>query len=475
MVVTNQKPAPIDKYKRTKMIITLGPAVETYEEILAIIQAGANGVRLNCSHGSTEERAKQVKLIKKAAEASNKPVAIILDLQGPKLRLGGFEGVATIKTGQQVSFGFGADYAKDQILPLQYDLSKKMQRGDSLYLHDGALKLEVNSIKDGIIRAKALNNGTVVKNQGVNVPDTNFGGDVITEKDRADIAFGSSHEADYIALSYVQSAEDIKKLKLILKNLGSSTKIIAKIETKAAIENLNEIILETDAVMVARGDLAVETLPESVPLTQRKIIAAGRSHAKPVIVATQLLASMTSSSEPTRAEVSDVATAVLLGADCLMLSDETAVGINPLNATSALKRIIVHTEQHSLDYLHKTKNSAGRQSAISSAIINLAENVHANAIVAETKSGATALNISALRPKLPVLAVTSLQSTANQLSIVYGVKSYLRLDDAQAAVKLTNWLHKSKILAKGDIVVSCSGQYPGVVGTTDTIKVRIIQ
>jgi pyruvate kinase len=475
MVDSNQKPAPIDKYKRTKMIITLGPSIETYEEILAIIQAGANGIRLNCSHGSPEERRERINFIRKASKASNKPVAVILDLQGPKLRLGNFEGVITIKAGQQVSFAVDANFEKEQIVPLQYDLSQKVQRGDSLSLHDGMVKFEVNSVKDGIVYAKALNGGTIVKNQGVNAPDTNFGGDVITTKDKQDIAFGADQGVEYIALSYVQSAEDIRNLRRILKNLGSMAKIIAKIETKSATNNLEEIIIEADAVMVARGDLAVETLPESVPLTQRKIIHLGRIHAKPTIVATQLLASMTSSNEPTRAEVSDVATAVLLGADCLMLSDETAVGINPRSATSILKRVIVHTEQNSMDYTYQTQRLPGRQSAISSAIISLAEDVRAAAIVAETKSGATALNISALRPRLTIIAVTSLQMTANQLAIVYGIKSYLRPDDAQAAYKLTNWLYRNKILAQGDVVVTCSGQYPGVVGTTDTIKVRIIE
>ena len=475
MVESISKPAPLNKYKRTKMITTLGPSTDTYEEILAMLQAGANGVRLNCSHGSLDEKAIQITHAKKAANALAKPISIIMDLQGPKLRLGEFEGVISIKAGQQLSFSYKSDFEESKIIPLQYDLSKKIKRGDRLFLKDGSLKTTVTSVHEKVIHTRAENSGTIIKNQGVNVPDTDFAGDVLTEKDKEDVSFGASQQVDYIALSYVQSKKDLNNLKNLLKNLGSSAKIIAKIETKAAIDNLEEIIVESDAVMVARGDLAVETLPESVPLNQRRIIALSRLHAKPTIVATQLLGSMTNASEPTRAEVSDVATAVLLGADCLMLSDETAIGKNPLRATTILKKVIIYTEQNTPEVHYEPPINTGRQSAIASAIIALAKDVGASAIVAETKSGATALHISARRPSLPIVAVTSSATVANQLAIVYGIKSYLRPDDEQAAQKLTNWLHRNQILARGEVVVTCSGQYPGVVGTTDTIKVRVVE
>jgi pyruvate kinase len=261
----------------------------------------------------------------------------------------------------------------------------------------------------------------------------------------------------------------------MLKNLGSNAQIIAKIETRAAIENIEAIIGEADAVMIARGDLAIETMPESVPLEQRNIIGLGMRHKKPTIVATQMLASMTESPEPTRAEVSDVATAVIVGADAVMLSDETANGKYPIEAVNVMKRVLKYTETNSVvkaTFPHYEEHT--RQSAISRAVMSLATEIGAKAIVAETKSGATAVQITSLRPEIPVIAVTSDDRVGNQLAIVYGVKSYVRPVDKFAATKLTNWLRHKMVLKEGDIVVTASGQHPGVVGTTDTIKVRVI-
>lgn len=231
--------------------------------------------------------------------------------------------------------------------------------------------------------------------------------------------------------------------------------------------------------MIARGDLAVETPPESVPIIQRQLIGLGVKYAKPTIVATQMLFSMTEMPEPTRAEVSDVATAVLVGADCVMLSDETASGRYPVRSVEVMKRVIVYTEQNApvkaVFVDESVSRGLTRQEAISTAVVRLAKNVRANAVVAETKSGSTALQIASQRSELPLIAVTSDGRVANQLAIVYSCKSYVRPDDKFAAQKLTNWLRASKVLGAGDIIVSCSGQYPGVVGTTDTIKVRVLE
>lgn len=252
---------------------------------------------------------------------------------------------------------------------------------------------------------------------------------------------------------------------------------MAKIETKAAVENIESIIEAADAVMIARGDLAIETEPESVPIVQRKIIELGQKHAKPTVVATQMLSSMSETPQPTRAEVSDVATAVLGGADCVMLSDETASGKYPIEAVQVMKRVILYTQANmpSSTMAFAKPDKTTRQGAICSAIISLASSVGANAIVAETRSGETALQIACRRPDLPVIAVTSDVRVANQLAIVFGLKSYVRPDDKFAAAKLTNWLKRNKVLKPGNVVVTCSGQYPGVVGTTDTIKVRAIE
>ncbi len=468
---------PVTKFKRTKIIATVGPATDSYEQILALIKAGTNGIRLNFSHGTHDERERQIKWIRKAAKEYGKPVAIIQDLHGPKIRLGDFEGIINVVTGQSLTFKYQADFERSGYIPTQYDLSKKVKRGERLYLYDGKVRTTVTSVKDGIVHARAENNGILIKRKGINLPDTDFEGDIITTKDKQDITFGSTHDMDYVALSFVQTATDVRNLRKMLKNLGNSARIIAKIETKAAVENLEEIVAETDAVMIARGDLAIETAPESVPIVQRTIIGMGMRYAKPTIVATQMLASMTETPEPTRAEVSDVATAVILGADCVMLSDETANGQYPIEAVEVMKRVILYTQANQPLTVNWPEYIAyqSRQSAICQAIIELAETIKAKAIVAETKSGATALQLSARRPTRPIIAVTSDARVAQQMAITYGTKSYVRPDDKMAATKLTNWLRSSKVLDKGDMIVTASGQYPGVVGTTDTIKVRVLE
>jgi pyruvate kinase len=467
---------PLQNFKRTKIIATVGPSTNSYKAIKGLIFSGANGIRLNFSHGSHEERTQQIQWIRKASQEVGKPVAIVQDLQGPKVRLGDFEGIVNVAKGQSLRFAFNADFKATGNLPTQYDLSKKVKRGERLYLYDGKVHTVVTSVREGIVYAEAENDGILIKRKGINLPDTDFGGDIITAKDRADLVYGSSQDIDFVALSFVQTAEDIHKLRKILQSMNSTAKIIAKIETKAAVDNIEEIVKASDAVMIARGDLAVETPAESVPVVQRQIIGLGLRFAKPTIVATQMLASMTEMSEPTRAEVSDVATAVLIGTDCVMLSDETANGAYPIEAVSVMKRVVLYTEANiPLKVTWPEYENHTKQASISKAVISLAENVQATAIVAETKSGATAMQIASLRSEIPLIAVTSDVRTAQQLAIVYDIKSYVRPIDPHAAQKLTDWLRKNKVLSKGDIVVTASGRYPGVVGTTDTIKVRVLE
>ena len=467
----------LEQAKHTKIIATVGPATNSYEAILDLIKNGANGIRLNFSHGTEEERAQQISWIRKAAREYGKPVAIIQDLQGPKIRLGDFEGVITVQKGQRLAFAYNSDYERSKIIPTQYDLSKKVKRGEKLYIFDGRIKTIVSKVSDGIVHVTAENDGILIRRKGINLPDTDFEGDVITAKDRKDIAFGSENDIDYVAQSFIQTAGDVERLRKILNSLGSHAKIIAKIETKAAVENLEEIMESADAVMVARGDLAIETSAESVPIVQRKIIGLGLAYRTPTIVATQMLASMTEAPEPTRAEVSDVATAIIVGADAVMLSDETANGKYPAESVQVMKRVILYTEANSpvkAKFDSDELYAQTRQNAIADAIIKLAHDVGARAIVAETKSGATSITISARRSDIPIIAVTSEVRTAQQLAIVYGVKSFVRPVDQYAATKLTNWLLQKHVLKKGDFIVTASGQHPGVVGSTDTIKIRLL-
>lgn len=468
-------------YKRTKIIATVGPATDSYEKIHDLIASGANGIRFNMSHGTHDERVRQTKWIRKAAKEAGKPVAIMLDLQGPKIRLGDFEGMVSVTKGQELRLDYQkpgevADVVDTNVLPIQYDLSKKVKRGERLYMFDGRVRTTVTSVADGKVHVRVENDGVVVKRKGINLPDTDFGGDIITVKDKKDLAFGSTQDIDYVAMSFVQTADDLHNLRRLMKNHNMNAKLIVKFETKSAIEHMDEVVQAADMVMIARGDLAVEAEPEVVPIVQRQLVALGLKYAKPTIVATQMLASMTDRPEPTRAEVSDVATAVMLGADCVMLSDETAAGLFPIEAVKVMKRVVRYAENNSpLRTVYPRIEDKSRQRAISHSVINLAEGIQAAAIVAETKSGATALQISSLRPNIPLIAVTSDQRTAQQLALVYDVKSFVRPVSKQAAEKLTDYLHQTKVFKKGDIVVTAAGQYPGVVGTTDTIKVRVLE
>lgn len=468
---------PVENFKRTKIIATLGPATDSYEQVLEIIKAGANGLRLNFSHGTHEEHGQRVKWVRKASKELGKPVAVIQDLQGPKIRLGDFDGVINVAEGMRLSFKYNADYAKTGHIPIQYDLSKKVKRGEKIFLYDGKVHTTVTSVQEGIVFVKAENEGILIKRKSMNLPNTDFGGDIITTKDKEDLAFGSTLDVDYVAQSFVQTADDLRAMRKLMKNHNMNAKLIVKFETRAAVDHMQEIVEEADMVMVARGDLAVETPAESVPIVQRQLVELGLRTSTPTIIATQMLQSMTEMPDPTRAEVSDVATAVLIGADCVMLSEETTVGKYPVESVAVMKRVVRYAEQHTpiRAVFPEHRDDRSRQAAISDGIIRLSETIQAKAIVAETKSGATALQIAARRPLMPIIAVTSDVRTAQQLTLVHGVKSYVRPADKMAAVKLTDWLKENKLFAKGDVIVTASGRHPGVVGTTDTIKVRVLE
>lgn len=466
--------------KRSKIYASIGPATNSYEMVLEMVKQGVNAFNMNFSHGDYEERKQQTKWIRKASGVCGKPVAIIQDLQGPKIRLGDFEGFLGVEEGQQIRLAFNASYEESGVIPIQYDLSKKVKRGDTMYLYDGKVRATVTNVIDKVIHARVENNGILLKRKGINLPDTDFGGDVITEKDRADVIFGATQDFDYVAMSFIQTAEDAKAMRKLMKMHGYEAKLIAKIETNAAISNIDSIIDEVDAVMIARGDLAYEVTPEAVPVLQRKIIGLCRQKGKLSIVATQMLASMTENPEPTRAEVSDVATSVILQADALALRDETANGKFPIESVKMMKRVILYTESHAPvktifveDAPVHAENTM--QGAIASAIITLSDELNATAIVVETKSGRTALEIARRRPARPIIAVTSSERVAQQLAVAYGVKTYTRKDEKEQTLKLTKWLRDNKVLKSGDVIISVSGKYPGVVGTTDTVKVRIVE
>jgi pyruvate kinase len=466
-------------FKRTKIVATIGPSSNSPQALEQILLAGANGLRLNFSHGTHEEHGAVVELARGLAAKHERPVAIIGDLQGPKIRVGILptDGLPFVR-GHVVRFQHGAEYDKNGVIPVQHDVSRYLKPGERIFLRDGQIEIDVEKVEKTLITGKVEAPGLLFTNQGMNLPDTDLGGDILTDKDIADIEFIVKNDVDYVALSFVQTAQDILNLKERLKKLKADVKVIAKIETAAAVENLEEIFAATDGVMMARGDLAIETKPEAVPAVQRRMVELAKHHRKPVIVATQMLESMIQSQSPTRAEVSDVATAVIEGADAVMLSGESAMGLFPVEAVAMMKRVILATEEDQLAHWAATPRelSANNQpNAISSAAVVLAAQVPAKVIIAETATGQTALNISSLRPAEPIVMVTDRKRVHNQLAIVWGGKSYLHGKPAEAADHVMRQLRLAGNVKPGDAVVVASGDHPGVPGGTSTVSIRIVQ
>ena len=471
-------------FKRTKILATIGPATNTAEKVEAIIMAGVNGCRLNCSHGSNEERDQQIKWIRVAAAKKGRSVAILQDLQGPKIRLGMLkDNRLDLMVGDEVILEAAEDYEHDgsKRVPVQYNLAEKVKVGEPLSMFDGKVKAVVREIvSTTAIKVEILNDGFIMSKKGLNLPETDFGGDILTAKDLADIEYGAGCDYDYVSLSFVQSAQDIERLKQLLLSYGSTAKVIAKIETKKAIasdQNLEEIVKAADGIMVARGDMAVEAGAEVVPIVQRRLIALCRTHAKLCIVATQMLSSMVDNPEPTRAEVSDVATAVIQGADVVMLSDETANGQYPLETVKEMKKVILYAQNHSrmaaLTRLPESESEV--YDAISEAAARMAEEIEADVIVCQTATGATAKAMAAQRPNLPIVSVTPNPRVANQLALIYANSAFVRPYSENFGYNLAEELKKSGYLqtepGKKDLLAVIVSGDKNKVGT-DTIKVR---
>lgn len=470
-------------FKRTKILATIGPAVFSEEKIEELIMAGVNGCRLNFSHGDYTERDQQIEWIRKAAAKKGRSVAILQDLQGPKIRLGEIQNNhMDVRTGDELILDNSiTTHDGSNIIPVQYNLAEKVKVGEPLSMFDGKVKSEVTEIvSNTAIKVKVLNDGFIMSHKGLNLPDTDFGGDIITEKDMADIEFGASRDFDYVALSFVQSAEDIEKLRQILLSHGSTARIIAKIETKKAIESdetMEAIVKATDGIMVARGDMAVEAGAEVVPIVQRKLIAMCREHSKLCIVATQMMGSMVENPEPTRAEVSDVANAVIQGADAVMLSDETANGKYPVETVKAMKKVILYTQNHShvSPINHEVTGNYKSYDAIANGVVSLAEKIDADVIVCQTASGATASAIAAQRPKLPIVTVTSNPRVAGQLALTYANSAFVRTYSDTYGLDLAQELKENGYLqireGKNDILAVIISGHKDTAGGTDTIHI----
>lgn len=468
-------------FKRTKILATVGPAVMNPEKIDQMVEAGVNGFRLNCSHGTDEERHEQIGWIREAAEKYGRNVAILQDLQGPKIRLGAFDSVVEVKTGEEIVLDYSAPTKEGNVFPVQYNLAEKAKVGDPVFIFDGKVHTEVIEIVSSTaIKLLVKNDGILMQKKGINLPDTNFGGDVLTSKDIDNITVGANEDYDYVAMSFVQTADDVIAVKNRLRDLGSRAMVIAKVETKSAIleENLEAIVKASDGVMVARGDLAVEAGASVVPIVQRRIIELCRKYGRISIVATQMMASMVDSPEPTRAEVSDVATAVILGADTVMLSDETAGGKYPIETIKAMRDVILYTQDNiNVDQVDvRVPEKSGVEDSISHAAVDLAATLKAKAIVAETKTGATAMSVAACRPTVEIYAITPDKRVAGQLALRYAVRSFVRPEGNKLGLLLAKEQKDKGMLGEGPArVVLVSGRQVGLSGGTDTIRVRVVE
>ena len=472
----------IPEFKRTKILATIGPATNSFEKIEQLLRAGVNGCRLNFSHGDQAERIEQVAWIRQAAKNTGKPVAILQDLQGPKIRLGVFndDQPFPVKTGDELILKHNGEF-DGQVIPVQYNLAEKVKVGEPVYIFDGKVRTEVLEIvSNQAIKVKVLNDGIIRQKKGLNLPDTDMGGDILTEKDLRDIEFGATLDLDYVALSFVQTADDINNLRQILLSHNSDAQVIAKIETKHAIreENLEEIVKASDGIMVARGDLAVEVGAEVVPVVQQKVVDLCRKHGKLVIIATQMMISMVENPEPTRSEVSDVAHAVMQGADAVMLSDESANGNYPVEAVQAMKKVILYSQENYPVRCPELEIEAATQQidVLSASAVKIAEVLNAQAIVVETRSGLTATRVSAQRPNRVILSVTDNQRVAQQLALSFANQSYVRPASEDMCLDLVRELKAAGRFGNLEKVkvVTTTGRQSSLNGNTDTISVRDI-
>ena len=472
--------------KRTKILATVGPSVFAEDKLKEMVYAGVNGFRLNFSHGTYDERDEQIRIIRKYAAERGKSVAIVQDLQGPKIRLGDLkDNHYDVHTGDVLILDHAVEeHDGGNCLPVQYNLAEKVKVGEPIFLFDGKIRAKVVEIASATaIKIEIENDGFIMSHKGINLPDTDLGGDIITDKDLADLEFGASRDFDYVAMSFIQSAEDIEKLHQILVGHGSTAQIIAKIETKKAIESdeaMEAIVKATDGIMIARGDMAVEAGAEVVPIVQRKLIALCRQYSKLCIVATQMMASMVDNPEPTRAEASDVATAVILGADAVMLSDETANGKYPIEAIKEMKKVILYTQANSKISAIESEpvGEYHNYDAIARAAVQMAEQIDADLIVTATKSGATAAAIAAQRPNIPTLSVTSDPRVAGQLALTYSNVSFVRPYDENYAFDLAQELKDRGYLrvpeGKDSLLVVLVSGLRDEQGGTNSIEIRHI-
>ena len=466
--------------RRAKIVCTMGPAVESPEKVKELIDAGMNMARLNLSHGSYEEHQARLDSVRNAAKAAGRPVAILVDLQGPKIRLARFKaGPHDLARGDIFTITVDdVEGTKERVGTTYKGLPGDCKAGDRILIDDGKVTVEVVEVKGNDVITKVIEPGAVSNNKGINLPGVAVSVPALSEKDIDDLRWGLRAGADFIALSFVRSAADIKDVHKIMDEEGIRVPVIAKIEKPQAVKNLVEIVDAFDGIMVARGDLGVELPIEDVPLVQKQCVELARDMAKPVIVATQMLDSMITNSRPTRAEATDCANAVLDGADALMLSGETSVGEFAIEAVQTMARIIQKTEEGGLDRIRPIKTAPRTKGgAITKAATEVGAIVDAKYLVAFTQSGDSARRMSRLRSPIPILAMTPEVGTYNRLALSWGVESLLTPvvnHTDEMVMQVDTILINSKRVNLGDLVLIVAGSPPGIPGSINAMRVHKI-
>ena len=464
--------------RRAKIVCTMGPAVESAEKVRELIDAGMNMARLNLSHGGYPEHQARLDQVRLAAKEAGVPVAILVDLQGPKIRLARFKAgphdlvrgdIFTITTEE-------IEGTKDRVGTTYKGLPGDCKAGDRILIDDGKVTVEVIEVKGNDVVTKVIEPGAVSNNKGINLPGVAVSVPALSDKDMDDLRWGLKAGADFIALSFVRSADDIVDVHRIMDEVGIRIPVIAKIEKPQAVANLQEIVNAFDGIMVARGDLGVELPIEEVPLVQKHCIQLAREAAKPVIVATQMLDSMITNSRPTRAEATDCANAVLDGADALMLSGETSVGAFAIESVQTMARIITHTEEGGMDMIRPMKSTPKTKGgAITKAAAEVGAIVGAKYLVTFTQSGDSARRTARLRSPIPILAFTPEIGTYNRMALDWGVEPELTpmvKHTDEMVMQVDTFLLKSQRCKEGELVVIVAGSPPGIPGSTNAMRVH---
>ncbi|MCO6748240.1 pyruvate kinase [Streptomyces sp. IpFD-1.1] len=467
--------------RRSKIVCTLGPAVDSYEQLKALIEAGMNVARFNMSHGSHAEHEDRYRRVRQASADTGRAVGVLADLQGPKIRLETFaEGPVELVRGDEFTITT-EDVAGDKsVCGTTYKgLPGDVAKGDPILINDGNVELKVTEVEGSRVRTIVIEGGVISDHKGINLPGAAVNVPALSEKDIEDLRFALRMGCDLVALSFVRDAEDVKDVHKVMDEEGRRVPVIAKVEKPQAVANMEAVVLAFDGVMVARGDLAVEYPLEKVPMVQKRLVSLCRRNAKPVIVATQMMESMITNSRPTRAEASDVANAILDGADAVMLSAESSVGAYPIETVKTMSKIVVAAEQEllsrGLQPLVPGKKPRTQGGAVARAAAEIADFLGARALVAYTKSGDTARRLSRYRAAQPILAFTTDEATRNQLTLSWGVESHVvdHVDNTDAMVdQVDEELVGLKRFNDGDTVVMTAGSPPGVPGTTNMVRVH---